>query len=154
MKRKYMCISILLAAAMTLTACGTMRETTEETEDTFRVAPNPYLDTSDLKYVGVESQNIAIGYSFENPEDMNPVVIYDKYVSADGETFCFDSLGRLVKYQNRDEFFLDDVSYLETKGTSEKMQAEKLAEIPGKVFEAVVQPDFEYTVTPAAMGYY
>lgn len=154
MKRKYMRISMLLAAAMTLTACGTMRETTEETEDTFRVAANPYLDTSDLKYVCQEEQNFATGASFEDPMDNNPVLIYHKYVSEDNETFWFDTNGRLCKYQNRYEVFNSKEDYLTSRSADTRQDAAALEDISGTVFEAVVQPDSEYEIVPCENLYF
>ena len=83
---------------------------------------NPYFDVSDLTYVGTYEQEFAIGAEFENPEDNNPVFVWDKYISSDGETFCFDAKGRLRKYINA-EYSNPDRYY--TEETIENQITEK-----------------------------
>ena len=96
---------LLLTGTLLLCSCGQAKETAENSADVpetiqTNLTANPYFDISDLTYDGTETQNIAIGYSFEDPADNDPVLTYDRYLSADGETFCFDADGRLCKYEN------------------------------------------------------
>ncbi|MFR6496850.1 MAG: hypothetical protein ACLUOF_11075 [Ruminococcus sp.] len=84
---------LLLTGALLLCSCGQAKETAESSADVpetiqTNLTANPYFDISDLTYDGTETQNIAIGYSFEDPADNDPVLTYDRYLSADGETFC------------------------------------------------------------------
>ena len=83
---------------------------------------NPYFDVSDLTYVGTYEQEFGSGVGFENPEDNNPVFVWDKYISSDGETFCFDAKGRLRKYINA-EYSNPDRYY--TEETIENQITEK-----------------------------
>ena len=98
---------LLLTGTLLLCSCGQAKETAENSADVpetiqTNLTANPYFDISDLTYDGTETQNIAIGYSFEDPADNDPVLTYDRYLSADGETFCFDADGRLCKYEKGD----------------------------------------------------
>ena len=92
---------LLLTGALLLCSCGQAKETAESSADVpetiqTNLTANPYFDISDLTYDGTETQNIAIGYAFEDPADNDPVLTYDRYLSADGETFCFDADGRFA----------------------------------------------------------
>ena len=111
MKKKEIAVLLILPCIL-LCSCGSEAgsESTAETSSAVEMTPldqiqmnyqnNPYFDVSDLTYVGTYEQEFAIGAEFENPEDDNPVFVWDKYISSDGEMFCFDAKGRLRKYIN------------------------------------------------------
>ncbi len=158
MNKKVFCVIAALSTAW-LCGCGAMSEgpgmdTMSTTYSPFKMQENPYLDTSDLTYDGQVEQRIAIGYSFENPEDNEPVLIFDKYVSPDGEVFCFDDQGRLRRYVNEEDIFFnrkkeDDVQ------TARTTKAEKQA-VVNSVFEAVVITENKnsYEITTDPSDYY
>ena len=111
MKKKEIAVLLILPCFL-FCSCGSEAgsESAAETSSAVEITPldqiqmnyqnNPYFDVSDLTYVGTYEQEFAIGAEFENPEDDNPVFVWDKYISSDGETFCFDAKGRLRKYIN------------------------------------------------------
>ena len=74
---------LLLTGTLLLCSCGQAKETAENSADVpetiqTNLTANPYFDISDLTYDGTETQNIAIGYSFEDPADNDPFLTYDR----------------------------------------------------------------------------
>ena len=109
---------------------------------------NPYFDVSDLTYVGTYEQEFANGAGFENPEDNDPVFVWKKYVSSDGETFCFDDQGRLRKYMNA--FYSNpggDFEENKTNGTRASAKVKSAAELE-KISEDIAE---NYMVTEEAV---
>ena len=133
MKKKEIAVLLILPCFL-FCSCGSEAgsESIAETSSAVEITPldqiqmnyqnNPYFDVSDLTYVGTYEQEFAIGAEFENPEDNNPVFVWDKYISSDGETFCFDAKGRLRKYINA-EYSNPDRYY--TEETIENQITEK-----------------------------
>ena len=133
MKKKGFAILLILPCFL-FCSCGSEAgsESAAENSSAVEITPldqiqmnyqnNPYFDVSDLTYVGTYEQEFAIGAEFENPEDNNPVFVWDKYISSDGETFCFDAKGRLRKYINA-EYSNPDRYY--TEETIENQITEK-----------------------------
>ena len=133
MKKKEIAVLLILPCIL-LCSCGSEAgsESAAENSSAVEITPldqiqmnyqnNPYFDVSDLTYVGTYEQEFAIGAEFENPEDNNPVFVWDKYISSDGETFCFDAKGRLRKYINA-EYSNPDRYY--TEETIENQITEK-----------------------------
>ena len=133
MKKKEIAVLLILPCFL-FCSCGSEAgsESAAETSSAVEITPldqiqmnyqnNPYFDVSDLTYVGTYEQEFAIGAEFENPEDDNPVFVWDKYISSDGETFCFDAKGRLRKYINA-EYSNPDRYY--TEETIENQITEK-----------------------------
>ncbi len=149
MNKKLFCVIAALSATW-LCGCGAMSEgpgmdTMSTTDSPFNMMETPYLDTSDLTYDGQVEQRIAIGYSFENPEDNEPVLIFDKYVSPDGEVFCFDDQGRLRFYKNTDDIFFDRKKADDVQ-TARTTKAEN-QNIATAVFKATVNADSTYEIT-------
>ncbi len=106
MKKKTCCL-YFLSLSILLCGCGKAEETSDlkiSVSESFQanMKDNPYFNVSDLTYAGKEEQNIAIGYDFENPEDNDPVLVYDKYYDDTGAVFCFDTNGRLCQYKYAD----------------------------------------------------
>lgn len=109
---------------------------------------NPYFDVSDLIYVGTYEQEFANGAGFENPEDNDPIFVWKKYVSSDGETFCFDDQGRLRKYMNA--FYSNpggDFEENKTNGTQASAKMKSAAELE-KISEDIAE---NYMVTEEAV---
>ncbi len=103
-----------------------------------------YFDTSDLTYVGTTTQQIAIGYSFENPEDQDPVLTYRQYESEDGEVFSFDMQGRLCYYRNSEDIFENQIT---ADDTVKLIDSEK-QDLVNSVYQSCVDaPDAAYTIT-------
>ena len=133
MKKKEIAILLILPCFL-LCSCGSEAgsESAAENSSAVEITPldqiqmnyqnNPYFDVSDLTYVGTYEQEFGSGVGFENPEDNNPVFVWDKYISSDGETFCFDAKGRLRKYINA-EYSNPDRYY--TEETIENQITEK-----------------------------
>ena len=133
MKKKGFEILLILPCIL-LCSCGSEAgsESAAENSSAVEITPldqiqmnyqnNPYFDVSDLTYVGTYEQEFANGAAFENPEDNDPVFVWDKYISSDGETFCFDAKGRLRKYINA-EYSNPDRYY--TEETIENQITEK-----------------------------
>ena len=133
MKKKEIAILLILPCFL-LCSCGSEagNESAAENSSAVEITPldqiqmnyqnNPYFDVSDLTYVGTYEQEFGSGVGFENPEDNNPVFVWDKYISSDGETFCFDAKGRLRKYINA-EYSNPDRYY--TEETIENQITEK-----------------------------
>ena len=133
MKKKGFEILLILPCIL-LCSCGSEAgsESAVETSSAVEITPldqiqmnyqnNLYFDVSDLTYVGTYEQEFANGAAFENPEDNDPVFVWDKYISSDGETFCFDAKGRLRKYINA-EYSNPDRYY--TEETIENQITEK-----------------------------
>ena len=133
MKKKEIAILLILPCFL-LCSCGSEAgsESAAENSSAVEITPldqiqmnyqnNPYFDVSDLTYVGTYEQEFANGAAFENPEDNAPVFVWDKYISSDGETFCFDAKGRLRKYINA-EYSNPDRYY--TEETIENQITEK-----------------------------
>ena len=133
MKKKEIAILLILPCFL-FCSCGSEAgsESAAENSSAVEITPldqiqmnyqnNPYFDVSDLTYVGTYEQEFANGAAFENPEDNDPVFVWDKYISSDGETFCFDAKGRLRKYINA-EYSNPDRYY--TEETIENQITEK-----------------------------
>ena len=133
MKKKEIAVLLILPCFL-FCSCGSEAgsESAAETSSAVEITPldqiqmnyqnNPYFDVSDLTYVGTYEQEFGSGVGFENPEDNNPVFVWDKYISSDGETFCFDAKGRLRKYINA-EYSNPDRYY--TEETIENQITEK-----------------------------
>ena len=133
MKKKGFAILLILPCFL-FCSCGSEAgsESAAENSSAVEITPldqiqmnyqnNPYFDVSDLTYVGTYEQEFANGAAFENPEDNDPVFVWDKYISSDGETFCFDAKGRLRKYINA-EYSNPDRYY--TEETIENQITEK-----------------------------
>ena len=133
MKKKEIAILLILPCFL-FCSCGSEAgsESAAENSSAVEITPldqiqmnyqnNPYFDVSDLTYVGTYEQEFGSGVGFENPEDNNPVFVWDKYISSDGETFCFDAKGRLRKYINA-EYSNPDRYY--TEETIENQITEK-----------------------------
>ncbi|MBE6861745.1 MAG: hypothetical protein E7497_02445 [Ruminococcus sp.] len=64
------------------------------------IANSEYLDTSDITYSGVFSQDMEVGYDVEGDAGQSIVQFFDEYTSPDGETFAFDEYKRLRYYFN------------------------------------------------------
>ena len=133
MKKKEIAVLLILPCFL-FCSCGSEAgsESAAENSSAVEITPldqiqmnyqnNPYFDVSDLTYVGTYEQEFGSGVGFENPEDNNPVFVWDKYISSDGETFCFDAKGRLRKYINA-EYSNPDRYY--TEETIENQITEK-----------------------------
>ena len=133
MKKKEIAVLLILPCFL-FCSCGSEAgsESAAENSSAVEITPldqiqmnyqnNPYFDVSDLTYVGTYEQEFANGAGFENPEDNDPVFVWDKYISSDGETFCFDAKGRLRKYINA-EYSNPDRYY--TEETIENQITEK-----------------------------
>ena len=133
MKKKEIAVLLILPCFL-FCSCGSEAgsESAAENSSAVEITPldqiqmnyqnNPYFDVSDLTYVGTYEQEFANGAAFENPEDNDPVFVWDKYISSDGETFCFDAKGRLRKYINA-EYSNPDRYY--TEETIENQITEK-----------------------------
>lgn len=137
-------------------SCGTMREETgadiSSEATSYQMIRNEWIDTSDLTYVGKVEQRIAIGYDFDNPEDQNPVVYYDKYVSPEGETFHFDAEGQLRLYRNCDDVF-DQNSTLSTSQKAALTETEKHG-IMEKIYADLTSDDASCTIEQMNGGAY
>ena len=133
MKKKEIAVLLILPCFL-FCSCGSEAgsESAAENSSAVEITPldqiqmnyqnNPYFDVSDLTYMGTYEQEFANGAAFENPEDNDPVFVWDKYISSDGETFCFDAKGRLRKYINA-EYSNPDRYY--TEETIENQITEK-----------------------------
>lgn len=98
-----------------------------------------YFDTSDLKYIGKDTQEIAIGYEFENENDNNPVLTYNQYQSDDGEIFSFDERGRLCYYRNSDNIFLGNTN----SNDNVKLSEEELKELSENIISSCIDYNAE-----------
>lgn len=142
--------ALSLTFSLLLCSCGTSEEVTnvnislpEQIQE--NMADNTYFDTADLSYAGTETQNIAIGYDFENPEDNDPVLTYDKYTSESGATFCFDTLGRLCQYERGTDTNTSEANPEATKATS-RSNAE-LEQLSMDIAESLLSGSTELEVT-------
>lgn len=151
---------MIMLICFLLCSCGSEAESksTAENSSAVEITPldqiqmnyqnNPYFDVSDLTYVGTYEQEFANGAGFENPEDNDPVFVWKKYVSSDGETFCFDDQGRLRKYKNA--FYSNpggDFEENKTNGTRASAKMKSAAELE-KISEDIAE---NYMVTEEAV---
>ena len=116
---------IALLSIISLCSCGEAKDIAEVSMAVpeniqANLQENPYLDITDLTYDGTETQNIAIGYDFEDPADNDPVLTYNRYRSKDGEVFCFDMQGRLCKYEKTDLTEMEKAETASAQSTSAK----------------------------------
>ena len=98
--------------------------------------------------MGTYEQEFGSGVGFENPEDNDPVFVWKKYVSSEGETFCFDDQGRLRKYMNA--FYSNpggDFEENKTNGTRASAKMKSAAELE-KISEDIAE---NYMVTEEAV---
>ena len=159
-RRKRRMTSVIMLICFLLCSCGSEAESksTAENSSAVEITPldqiqmnyqnNPYFDVSDLTYVGTYEQEFANGAGFENPEDNDPVFVWKKYVSSDGETFCFDDQGRLRKYINA--FYSNpggDFEENKTNGTQASAKMKSAAELE-KISEDIAE---NYMVTEEAV---
>ena len=159
MKKKEIAILLILPCFL-FCSCGSEAgsESAAENSSAVEITPldqiqmnyqnNPYFDVSDLTYVGTYEQEFANGAGFENPEDNDPVFVWKKYVSSDGETFCFDDQGRLRKYMNA--FYSNpggDFEENKTNGTRASAKVKSAAELE-KISEDIAE---NYMVTEEAV---
>ena len=159
MKKKEIAVLLILPCIL-LCSCGSEAgsESAAENSSAVEITPldqiqmnyqnNPYFDVSDLTYVGTYEQEFANGAGFENPEDNDPVFVWKKYVSSDGETFCFDDQGRLRKYMNA--FYSNpggDFEENKTNGTRASAKVKSAAELE-KISEDIAE---NYMVTEEAV---
>ena len=159
MKKKGIAVLLILPCIL-LCSCGSEAgsESAAENSSAVEITPldqiqmnyqnNPYFDVSDLTYVGTYEQEFGSGVGFENPEDNDPVFVWKKYVSSDGETFCFDDQGRLRKYMNA--FYSNpggDFEENKTNGTRASAKMKSAAELE-KISEDIAE---NYMVTEEAV---
>ena len=159
MKKKEIAVLLILPCFL-FCSCGSEAgsESAAENSSAVEITPldqiqmnyqnNPYFDVSDLTYVGTYEQEFANGAGFENPEDNDPVFVWKKYVSSDGETFCFDDQGRLRKYMNA--FYSNpggDFEENKTNGTRASAKVKSAAELE-KISEDIAE---NYMVTEEAV---
>ena len=159
MKKKEIAILLILPCFL-LCSCGSEAgsESAAENSSAVEITPldqiqmnyqnNPYFDVSDLTYVGTYEQEFGSGVGFENPEDNDPVFVWKKYVSSEGETFCFDDQGRLRKYMNA--FYSNpggDFEENKTNGTRASAKMKSAAELE-KISEDIAE---NYMVTEEAV---
>ena len=159
-RRKWRMTSVIMLICFLLCSCGSEAESksTAENSSAVEITPldqiqmnyqnNPYFDVLDLTYVGTYEQKFANGAGFENPEDNDPVFVWKKYVSSDGETFCFDDQGRLRKYKNA--FYSNpggDFEENKTNGTRASAKMKSAAKIE-KISEDIAE---NYMVTEEAV---
>lgn len=154
---------VFLAGVLLLCSCG--KAESESTVEVNTAVPeniqanlqeNPYLDITDLTYDGTETQNIAIGYDFEDPADNDPVLTYNRYRSKDGEVFCFDMQGRLCKYEKTDLTEMEKAETASAQSTSAKpaKTREQLQQISQNVAESLLQEDLPLEVEGYGCGEY
>ena len=159
MKKKGIAVLLILPCFL-FCSCGSEAgsESTVENSSAVEITPldqiqmnyqdNPYFDVSDLTYVGTYEQEFGNSADFENPEDNNPVCVWKKYVSPEGETFCFDDQGRLRKYMNA--FYSNpggDFEENKTNGTRASAKVKSAAELE-KISEDIAE---NYMVTEEAV---
>ena len=107
-------IWIIISLVFMLSGCGVVEDEVADInaslseENIVDEYKSIYFDTSDLTYIGKQTQEFAIGYKFENESDNNPVLVYDQYQSDDGEIFSFDDKGRLCYYRNNEKIFYNE----------------------------------------------
>lgn len=152
---------IALLSVISLCSCGEAKDITEVNTAVpeniqANLQENPYLDITDLTYDGTETQNIAIGYDFEDPADNDPVLTYNRYRSKDGEVFCFDMQGRLCKYEKTDLTEMEKAETASAQSTSAKpaKTREQLQQISQNVAESLLQEDLPLEVEGYGCGEY
>ena len=160
MKKKEIAVLLILPCFL-FCSCGSEAgsESIAENSSAVEITPldqiqmnyqnNPYFDVSDLTYVGTYEQEFAIGAEFENPEDDNPVFVWDKYISSDGETFCFDAKGRLRKYinaaySNPDRYYTEET--IENQITEKAKTSSELKAISEDIAKSYMVTDVPLSV--------
>lgn len=117
----------LLTAALLSTGCGTVTETTanteiaeETTESPFQVVTSEYLDATDLSFFEEYIQKAAVGYGI--PDDEMPTITLYTYTSSKGGSYTFDDQGRLWKYRNRESIFYNEAYSRKPSLTEDEMR--------------------------------
>ncbi len=160
MKKKEIAVLLILPCFL-FCSCGSEAgsESAAENSSAVEITPldqiqmnyqdNPYFDVSDLTYVGTYEQEFGSGVGFENPEDNNPVFVWDKYISSDGETFCFDAKGRLRKYinaeySNPDRYYTEEA--IENQITEKAKTSSELKAISEDIAKSYMVTDVPLSV--------
>lgn len=142
MNKKFL---VLCSLTILLCGCGAIEDesaniNTSTTDNSMvNIDDNIYFDTSNLTYIGKDTQEIAIGYEFENENDNNPVLTYDQYESNDGEIFSFDERGRLCYYRNTDDIFLGNTD----SDDKIKLSEEELQELSEDIISSCIDDNTE-----------
>lgn len=142
MNKRFLCVCLL---SVLLYGCGAIEDESENinisasSENVVNFDENIYFDTSDLTYIGKDTQEIAIGYEFENENDNNPVLTYDQYESNDGEIFSFDERGRLCYYRNTNDIFLGNTD----SNDKIKLSEEELQELSENIISCCIDDNAE-----------
>lgn len=145
MNKRFAVFTVLTAVFTILAGCSAEEEKAKQ-ENKFGIAENSYFDTSDLEesgYVYTQStgnSNPASHYDFDG-ESCPEFESFASYSSPDGESFAFDSEGRLRYYCNSQ---CTDES---ADGTIEKLSNEQLREKCKEVLGICIENIGEYNVS-------
>ena len=138
MKNTIFRISVILLSAVMLTGCmNTKNESSGEIS--LKINDNSMLDISDLERSGTYERRIDVTfYEISDGYENSPIYNYDQYKSPEGETFAFDSEGRLVYYGQ----YIPESPDSETN--REKLSEDKLTEISSNALSACISNFSDY----------